>query len=133
MSPLIVRIVRVSLAAMFMFTGASHFSSLKHDMAAMIPPPFTGALWVIYATGILEIAGGLGLLLTRWRKRAAWGLVALLVAVLPANIYAALSGVAIGGHPPFALWWRVPLQLLWIGLLWWSSIRASNARRSRQP
>lgn len=122
---------RVSLAAMFLFAGASHFSTLKHDMAAMIPPPFTGALWVIYMTGILEIAGALGLLLTRWRKRAAWGLVALLVAMLPANIYAARSGVMLRGNPPFALWWRVPLQLFWIGTLWWSTIR-SSARGTRQ-
>jgi len=109
---------------MFMFTGASHFSSLKHDMAAMIPPPFNGALWVIYMTGILELAGAVGLLLTRWRKWAAWGLVVLLVALLPANICAARSGVPIGGRPPFALWWRVPLQLFWIAMLWWSTIRA---------
>lgn len=110
--------VRFGLAAMFIFTGASHFSSLKYDMAAMIPPPFTGALWVIYMTGVLEIAGALGLLVTPWRRWAAWCLIALLVAMLPANIYAALSGVALGGNPPSALWWRVPLQLFWIAMLW---------------
>jgi uncharacterized membrane protein len=136
MAPLIVQIIatvlarlryrwrdaaRVGLAAMFMFTAASHFSALKHDMAAMIPPPLTGALWVIYITGILEFAGALGLLLARWRKWAAWGLVALLVALLPANIYAALSGVTLGGNPPSALWWRVPLQLFWIALLPYAS------------
>jgi hypothetical protein len=65
MAPLIVQIVatllarlrytwadaaRIGLAALFIFTGASHFSSLGHDMAAMIPPPLTGAMWVIYVT-----------------------------------------------------------------------------------
>jgi uncharacterized membrane protein len=133
MAPLIVQIIatltarvrypwidaaRIGLAAMFMFTGASHFSSLKHDMAAMIPPPLTGALWVIYLTGALEIAGALGLLLPRWRKWAAWGLAALLVAMLPANVYAALNGVPLRGNPPSALWWRVPLQMFWIATLW---------------
>jgi hypothetical protein len=61
MTPLIVQIVatllmcvrlpwrdalRVGLAVMFIFTAASHFSSLKYDLAAMIPPPLTGALWL---------------------------------------------------------------------------------------
>lgn len=118
--------VRIGLATMFMFTGASHFSSLKYDMAAMIPPPFTGALWVIYVTGILELAGALGLLLTRWRTWAAWGLIALLVALLPANIYAALSGVTLRGNPASALWWRVPLQLFWMAMLWWSTVKSRD-------
>jgi uncharacterized membrane protein len=139
MAPLIVQIVatllarlrfrwvdanRIGLAAMFMFTATSHFSPLKYDMAAMIPPPLTGALWVIYITGILELAGAIGLMLTRWRTWAAWGLMSLLVAMLPANVYAALSGVTLQGNPAAALWWRVPLQLFWIGMLWWSSVKS---------
>src|SRR5688572_21691814 len=115
--------VRIGLAAMFMLTAASHFSPLKHDMAAMVPPPLTGALWVIYVTGLLELAGALGLLLRRWRTWAAWGLIALLVAMLPANIYAALNGVTLRGNPPSALWWRVPLQVLWIAMLWWAALK----------
>jgi uncharacterized membrane protein len=95
-------------------------------MAAMIPPPLTGALWVIYLTGVLEFAGALGLLFARWRKWAAWGLTALLVALLPANVYAGLSGVTLGGNPPSALWWRVPLQAVWIAMLWWSTIRSGR-------
>ena len=113
---------RIGLAAMFLFTGGSHFSSLARDMAAMIPPPLTGSLWVIYLTGVLECAGAVGLLTRRWRRPAALGLVALLVGLLPANVYAAVSGVPLGGNPPSALWWRVPLQVFWIAVLWWSSV-----------
>jgi uncharacterized membrane protein len=90
---------RLGLAAMFMFTGASHFSPLRHDMAAMIPPPLTGALWVIYVTGALELLGALGLLTSRWRRWAAMGLIALLVAMFPANVYAAVAEVTLGGNP----------------------------------
>jgi uncharacterized membrane protein len=83
MAPLIVQLVftaiarwfwpwkdaaRVGLAVMFAFTAASHFSSLKYDLAAMIPPPLTGALWVIYITGILEFAGALGLVTRSLRR-----------------------------------------------------------------
>jgi uncharacterized membrane protein len=108
---------------MFTFTAASHFSSLRHEMAAMIPPPLTGAMWVLYLTGILEIAGAVGLLTTAWRKHAAMGLIALLVAMFPANVYAAVAGVTLRGNPPSPLWWRLPLQVFWIAMLWWSSLR----------
>ena len=113
---------RVGIAVMFLFTAASHFSSLKHDLAAMIPPPLTGALWVIYVTGLLEGAGAIGLLIPATRRMAAWGLVALLVALFPANVYAALSGVTLGGAAATPLWFRTPLQVFWIAVLWLSSL-----------
>ena len=118
--------VRVGLAVMFMFTAASHFSPLRHDMAAMIPPPLTGALWVISLTGVLELAGAVGLLSKSWQRRAAWGLIALLLAMLPANLYAALAAVTLRGNPPSSLWWRVPLQFIWMAALWWSTIRTTR-------
>ena len=79
---------RIGLAVMFAFTASSHFSSLSHDLAAMIPPPFTGSLWVIYVTGVLELAGAIGLLTRKWRRRAAICLALLLIALFPANVYA---------------------------------------------
>jgi uncharacterized membrane protein len=145
MAPLIVQIVatlltcvrlpwrdasRVGLAVMFIFTAASHFSSLKYDLAAMIPPPLTGALWLIYVTGILEFAGALGLLTKPFRVRAAWALIALLVAMFPANVYAAVRGLTLGGKPATDLLFRTPLQLFWIAMLWWSTIAV--ARRDQQ-
>jgi uncharacterized membrane protein len=109
--------VRAGLTVMFLFTAASHFSNLKHDLAAMIPPPFTGELWVIYLTGVFLLAGAIGLMTPRTRKWAAWGLAAMLVGLFPANIYAAFNGVTLGGTPVTPLWIRTPLQLFWIGLL----------------
>ena len=125
--------VRIGLAVMFVFTAASHFSPMRHDLAAMIPPPLTGALWVIYVTGVLELAGALGLLSAIWRKWAAWGLISLLVAMLPANIYAALTGVTLRSNPPSALWWRVPLQFFWIAMLWWSVQKTSGGSQMKDP
>src|SRR5262245_53161336 len=101
---------RIGLAVMFFFTAGSHFSSLKYDLAAMIPSPLTGALWMIYLTGGLEAAGALGLLIPSLRRPAAWGLAALLVALFPANVYAAVAGLTLGGSPATPLWFRVPLQ-----------------------
>jgi uncharacterized membrane protein len=114
--------VRVGLAIMFLFTSTAHFSSMKRDLAAMMPPPLTGAMWLIYLTGVFEIAGAIGLLVPRLIRPAAWALIAMLVAMFPANVYAALKGVALRGRPATALWLRTPLQAFWIAALWWSSV-----------
>ena len=143
MAPLIVQVVatllarirlrwrdaaRVGIAVMFFFTAASHFTSMKTDLAAMIPPPLTGALWVIYMTGLLEAAGAVGLLIPRTKRFAAIGLALLLLAMFPANVYAALNGVTLRGEAASALWWRAPLQLFWLATLWWSTIARPRER-----
>ena len=125
---------RVGMAAMLLFTGASHFSPLKYDLAAMIPPPLTGALWLIYLTGLLEIAGAVGLLTRRLRRAAAWAVVALFVALFPANVYAAIAGVPLNGAAPTPLLLRTPLQLFWIAVTWWSTLdRRSRSRQRMAP
>jgi uncharacterized membrane protein len=127
--------VRIGTAALFLFTATAHFNSMKHDLAAMIPPPLTGSLWPIYLTGALEIAGAIGLLIPRFRRAAAMCLVLLLIALFPANVYAALNGVTLRGQPATALWLRTPMQIIWIAALWWSTIRtlAPPLARVRQP
>ena len=126
---------RIGLAAMFLFTAGSHFSSLKYDLAAMIPPPLTGALWLIYLTGVLEAAGAIGLLIPRLRRSAAWGLLALLIALFPANVYAAVAGVTLGGAAATPLWFRTPLQVFWMAVLWTTTLsprlRESHVKRVR--
>lgn len=117
--------VRIGMAALFFFTSTAHFSPMKHDLAAMIPPPLTGSLWLIYVTGVFEIAGAIGLLIPRFRRAAAICLVLMLIALFPANIYAALNGVTFQGRPATELWLRTPLQIVWIAALWWSTIRRS--------
>ena len=116
--------VRVGLAVMFMFTGASHFSSLKTDLAAMIPPPFTGTLWIIYVTGLLELAGAVGLLVPKIYRIAALCLVVMLLAIFPANVFGAANGVMLRGQPPTPLALRMPLQAFWMAMLWWSAVKS---------
>ena len=117
---------RVGLAVMFFFTAASHFApSISRDLAAMIPPPLTGAMWLIYATGVMEIVGAIGLLTRRFRRPAAICLALLLVAMFPANVYAVIAGVPLRGAAATPLWLRTPMQLFWIALLWWTTIRRS--------
>ena len=114
---------RGALVIMFLFTGASHFTSMKYDFAAMIPAPLPNDLWVIYLSGVLEIAGTIGLLIPRTRKLAGICLVLLLVALFPANVYAALNEIPLRGEAPTPLWLRGPMQLLFIGMVWWTSIK----------
>lgn len=121
--------VRIGLVALILFTAAAHFF-MTDQLAAMIPPPFTGAAWVVYLTGVLEIAGAVGLVTRRFRRPAAICLILLLVAMFPANVYAALNEVQLRGRPATPLWIRTPLQVLWIGLLWWSAVRRPAAARA---
>lgn len=113
---------RYALVVMFVFTGISHFTKMKHDMARMVPSAFPYPLTVIYVTGVLELLGAAGLLLPESRKIAAVCLIALLLAMFPANIKAAQEKLKVGGREATALWLRTPMQLLFIGLLWWSAI-----------
>ncbi len=122
---------RGALVVMFLFTGFSHFSSMKYDFAAMIPAPLPNDLWVIYLTGVLEIVGALGLLIPRTRKLAGICLVLLLVALFPANVYAALNEIPLRGEAPTPLWLRGPIQLLFIGMVWWTSIKEPAESRQR--
>jgi uncharacterized membrane protein len=112
---------RYALAAMFLFTAISHFTRVKHEHARMVPKIFPYPLGVIYFTGVLEFLGAVGLLASRFAALAGACLMLLLVAMFPANIKAAREHLMIGGRPATRLWLRLPMQILFIGLLWWST------------
>ena len=106
-----------SLGGLLLLAGVMHFVT-PGFFAQIVPPP----LPVVYASGVAEIALGLGLLSGKTRRPAAWGAIALFVAVFPANIYMATSGVQLTDLPawmdqPSAAfrWGRLPLQGLLIG------------------
>ena len=122
---------RIALVIMFLFTGVSHFSGLKHDFAAMIPEPLPNGLWVIYLAGVLEISGAVGLLIPRTRRLAGICLVLLLIAMFPANVNAVINGIPLGGNAPTPLWVRAPMQLLYIGMVWWTSIKKDSKEVGR--
>lgn len=118
---------RMALVIMFLFTGATHFSDMRDDYAAMIPDPLPRGDWIIYLTGLLQIAGAIGLLIPRFRRLAGVGLAILLVAMFPANVHAALNGIPFRGEPPTPLWLRLPIQIGLIWAVWWTSIRERTA------
>jgi uncharacterized membrane protein len=110
-----------ALALMFVFTGIAHFNKMKHDLVRMVPAMFPRPMLLIYFTGVLEFMGAVGLLLPRFREFAGICLIALLIAMFPANVNAALKRTTLAGKPATPLRWRAPMQVLFIGLLWWAT------------
>ncbi len=112
---------RYALVVMFVFTALAHFNKMKYDLAKMIPPYFPRPLPMVYITGVLELLGATGLVLPEFRRLAGICLIGLLIGMFIANINAAQKGVTLRGKPPTPLWLRAPMQVLFIGLLWWST------------
>ena len=106
-----------AVALFFIVAGASHFT-MPEPYLAIMPSflPWPEALVAI--SGMAEIAGGCGILFVRTRKLAVLWLLALLIAVFPANIYATFHGMQIFGRavPAWILWIRLSIQPL---LMWW--------------
>ncbi len=112
------------MAALYIVAGVMHFV-VPELYVQIVPPFFPGRLALVYLSGLAEIALGLGLLHPRTRRLAAWGIVALLIAIFPANVYMATSGVVIEGAPgggdPSELvrWGRLPIQVVLVVWAWW--------------
>lgn len=101
---------RILLATVFTAAGTLHF--LAPAVYLRIMPPYLPApTLLVYISGAAEILGGLGLLHPLTRRAAAWSLIALLVAVMPANLQMALDHAQWPHIPQWLLWARLPLQL----------------------
>jgi uncharacterized membrane protein len=109
-----------ALAVMFCFTGAAHYGRMRTDLEKMVPPWVPSPKRAVWVTGLLEILGALGLLLPETRQLAGVCLIAFLIAVFPANVHAAKSGVKLGDRPVTPLWIRGPMQVVLILLLAWT-------------
>lgn len=109
------------LAALFVAAGVLHFVRPK-GFIRIVPPFLPHPRALVFISGAAEIMGGLALLVPVLRPWAAVWLVALLVAVFPANIYMALAPARAGfGVAPVWLWLRLPLQLVLIAWIWWAA------------
>ncbi len=117
---------RAALAAFFSFTGTMHFVTPR-AYEAMMPPYLPRHREAVAVSGAAEIAGGAALLHPATRRLGRWWLLALLVAVFPANVHMAMHPEQVGGFvlkkaPRWLLWARLPLQPL--AMLWvWRATR----------
>lgn len=112
--------LRLLLAAAMVAVGVMHFVD-PAPFVRIVPPWVPDASLAVYVSGAAEIAGGAGLLARATRIAAAWGLIALYVAVFPANVYMATHGISPGATPvpAWAAWARLPFQALFIAWAWW--------------
>ncbi|AUX26870.1 hypothetical protein SOCEGT47_074400 [Sorangium cellulosum] len=106
--------LRYALAAMFLLTASAHWGSRRAELVAMVPPALPSPELLVTATGVLEIAGAAALLVPRRAPWAAAGLTLLLVAMFPANVYAARAGLTLGGSPVTPLVPRTLIQIVFI-------------------
>jgi len=115
----------ILLALFFIGAGINHF--INSDIYVSIMPSYLPApLELVYLSGLFEILGGICVLLSPIRQWAGYGLIALLIAVFPANFYMAMNPdkfVDIGSA--CVLYARLPLQFL---LIWWTFWATRNDR-----
>ena len=108
--------------AFFLLAGALHF--LRPGMYEAIMPDYLPAhRELVYASGVVEAAGGAAVLADRTRVPGGWLLIATLIGVFPANVNMALNPDRYSNIPEWLLWARLPLQALAIGWVYRVAIR----------
>lgn len=117
---------RIAMSVMLMFTALGHFKFTK-GIAMMVPAFIPFKTEIIYLTGAIEIAAAAGLLIPQLSKLTAWLLILFFIIMLPANVNAAIRRIdyekgTFEGNGPKYLWFRVPLQLLFILWTYFSAI-----------
>lgn len=118
------RALRFLMGLFYVATGVGHFLAPR-ALERIVPPQLPRPKALVYVSGVAEILLGVGVLFERTRRRSAWGIVALLLAVFPANVYMATDDVAPELVPDrfadaarVAAWLRLPMQAVLIGWAW---------------
>jgi len=120
------------IAGFFILAGLNHFRTPALYLG-MMPPWLPWPVAVNAVTGCAEALGGIGLLLPALRRAAGWGLIALLIAVFPANVHVALQGRMPGlDVSPALLWWRLPFQAVFIAGVAWAGNLFGKSHGARQ-
>ena len=117
------RIALLGLSAWFLLNGVNHFVITDVYVSTM-PTYLVAPLALVYISGIFEILGGLGVLHPRTRRLAGWGLIALLIAVFPANIEMARRAEEFAEiASPTILFARLPFQIVFIAWVYFAALR----------
>lgn len=108
--------LRGGLTVLFLMTGIVHFvPGYRESMVAMVPPDLPWPEALVAVTGVLELAGAIGLWVKPFGRAAAVCLALLMLAMFPANVFASLNGIDFNGAAPEPLWLRSLIEVLWIG------------------
>jgi uncharacterized membrane protein len=105
------------MSLLYVVAGANHF--IKPEFYKQLMPTYLPYHYeIIFISGVFEVALGLGLIFMKTRRTSAWGIVALLIAVYPANIYMWMNNVQIDGHATPALFHYIRLPMQFVLLYW---------------
>ena len=118
---------RMAMSGMLLFTAIGHFA-FSNGMAMMIPDIIPAKRELVYLTGIFEICAAIALFIPNLKVLTGWLLIVFFLLVLPANIFAAIRHVdyqkgSFNGNGPVYLWFRVPIQILFIGWTYFFTIK----------
>ena len=113
------------MGSFYVAAGVMHFVVPK-VYARIVPPQFPRPVALVYLSGVAEIVLGIGVMIRRTRRVSAWGLIALLVAVFPANVHMATNDMLpdvvpdwADGIARIAMWVRLPFQAVLVLWAWW--------------
>jgi uncharacterized membrane protein len=112
----------VRLGGFFLFAGLMHFLKPR-PYVAMVPDALPRKHDIVYASGVAEMAGGAGVLVTGTRRAAGWWLIATLIAIFPANVNMAVNAERFRAVPEPLLWARLPVQGALIAWVWRVAVR----------
>ena len=118
---------RIAMSVMLVFTSIGHFVFVQ-GMTLMIPAFIPFKKQIVYLTGVFEFAAAIGLLIPKLQNQTAWLLILFFLLILPANIQAAIKKIdyqkgTTSGPGLNYLWFRVPLQILFIAWVYLFAVR----------
>lgn len=118
---------KIAMSVILLFTASAHFA-FNDGMAMMLPDFVPYKAQVVYLTGIIEIAAAIGLFVPAFSVMTAWLLIAFFILILPSNVYAAIKHIdyqkaTFNGSGLNYLWFRIPLQILFIAWTYLSAIK----------
>ena len=121
---------RIAMAIMLSFTAIGHFVFIE-GMTAIIPDFIPLKKELVYATGILEVLLGIGLLIPKLKLKSGWILIMFFITILPANINASIKNInyqtgELDGNGLEYLWFRIPLQILFIVWVFYTAIKSNK-------
>ena len=122
------RLSRLVMGILYLGAGALHFVLTPAYMRIM-PAYLPAHRELVLLSGTAEVLGGAGVLIPPTRRAAAWGLVALLFAVFPANLTMVTDHSRFPSVPLWAAWARLPLQL---PLIYWAWLYTRTDPQNQQ-
>ncbi|QRK13239.1 DoxX family protein [Archangium violaceum] len=122
--------LRAGVAALFVLTGGAHFIGMRADLMRRVPPVFGNPGFWVTLTGLAELAGAIGILIPVTRRISTVGLLLLLLAVFPANVYAATHQITLAGEAATPLLQRGIEQIVYFAAVLWAGFGRTTEHRS---